>query len=64
MNKELILKALKEKDMTQKKLAAECGVSENYINYIINGMRMPSVPLLRRISDVLEITADELIREE
>jgi len=64
MNKEVILQALKEKDMTQKKLASECGVSENYINYIINGTRMPSIPLLKRISVVLDKTADELIREE
>ncbi len=62
MNKDLIIGALEKKGMTQKKLAEECGVTENYINYIINGTRMPSIPLLRRISDVLEISADELIR--
>lgn len=62
MNTELIKKTLEKAGMTQRKFASECGISREHMNYVINGDRLPSIPLLRRMSDILGVTADELIR--
>ena len=47
--------------MTQRVLAKEVGVKASHIAYIENGQRKPSLALLRRLSDVLDLNPRELL---
>lgn len=47
--------------MTQVELAEKLGVQQSTISHIENNLRDPSVELLVRLADVLEVTVDELI---
>ena len=50
----------KEKEMTQKELADKLGVTDRAVSKWENGRGMPDVSLLRKISEILEITVNEL----
>lgn len=50
-----------ERRIDQKALAEVAGVSEAFISNVVNGKKMPSVPVLKRIADYLHVTVDELI---
>ena len=54
----------KEKDLTQKDLAEKIGVTDKAISKWENGRGMPDVSLLRKISEVLGITVNELLSAE
>lgn len=53
---------LKEKGISQTELAENVGVSQAMISYIVKGIKAPSVTLLKRISDYLGVTMDELVQ--
>lgn len=53
---------LKEKGISQTELAENVGVSQAMISYIVKGFKVPSVTLLKRISDYLGVTMDELVQ--
>ena len=53
---------LKEKGISQTELAENVGVSQAMISYIVKGFKAPSVTLLKRISDYLGVTMDELVQ--
>lgn len=50
-----------ERRIDQKALAEAAGVSEAFISYVVNGKKMPSVLVLKKIADYLHVTVDELI---
>ena len=52
---------LLERRIAQKELAEAAGVSESFISHVINGKKMPSVLVLKRVADYLHVTVDELI---
>ena len=54
----------KEKEMTQKELADKLGVTDRAVSKWENGRGMPDVSLLRKISEILEITVNELLSAE
>lgn len=56
-----IKKAMDEKRITQAELAEAAGISQAFMSYILNGYKMPSVPVLKRIADKLGVTMDDLI---
>lgn len=49
--------------MTQKELAARCGVAENTISTYEQGKKTPRVRVIERLSKELHIPAMELLRE-
>ena len=62
MNTELIRRRMKELGLTQKGLAAKCGCTDVHILGILNNAKLPSIPLLRLMAEVLEVSADDLIK--
>ena len=59
---ELIALALEEKQMSQKDLAKEIGVSPSRINDFITGRAEPSLRIARQICLTLGITASAMMR--
>ncbi|MCC8013713.1 MAG: helix-turn-helix transcriptional regulator, partial [Eubacterium sp.] len=47
--------------ITQEKLAEGSNVSVPYISYIESGTKKPSLDVLIRIANVLEVTVDEIL---
>lgn len=58
-----ISKQLDLKEKNQLWLAGRCGVTPSHINQIIRGKRNPSVSILIKISEALDITLDDLMEE-
>ncbi|WP_193063405.1 helix-turn-helix domain-containing protein [Oceanobacillus oncorhynchi] len=56
---------MKEKGLTQYKLAKRAGVGTNTITYLKSGkINKPSFELMCKIADALEISLDELRKED
>lgn len=53
--KKLIRDKREEKGMSQNQLAKMLGISQPYMNQIESGARNPTLPLLIKICDILEI---------
>ena len=53
--RELIRKKREEKGISQNQLAKLLGISQPYKNQIETGSRNPTLPLLMKICDILEI---------
>ena len=53
--RELIRKKREEKGIGQNQLAKLLGISQPYMNQIETGSRNPTLPLLMKICDILEI---------
>lgn len=64
VNQEKIKKLLGEKGIEQKALAAQVGISEAMMSFIVNGLKEPSLTVLSRIAKVLGVSVAELIVEE
>ncbi len=65
MPKNLAIKVARaEKDMTQKQLAEDVGVSRQTINAIEKGEYNPTIKLCRKICRVLEKNLDTLFWED
>lgn len=54
---------LEEKGISQAELAKNVGVTQAFISYIVKGFKQPSVALLKRIAEYLQVTVDELLQE-
>lgn len=59
-----ILRIMKEKEMSQKQLAAASGITEAAISKYISGEREPRITFLKRIADALDVSADEFLYEK
>ncbi|MSU01796.1 helix-turn-helix domain-containing protein [Tissierella pigra] len=59
-----IKELMKLKKVTSKELAEIVDVSPTHISYVINNKRYPSVELLEKIADVLEVSVDEFFKDE
>ena len=57
-----IKEVLGEQEITQTWLAKELGKSYNMVNSYVQNRRQPSIEILFRIADLLEVEAKELIR--
>ena len=64
MNANKIKKQMELLGMSQKDLARETGLTESAISRFINGTRQPRLYNLIKIADALEMTVDELVRED
>ena len=59
-----VLKAFRlEKRLTQEQLSERVGVCHSFIGQLETGRKLPSLEMLFRIAEVLEIPASELVRE-
>lgn len=58
---EKIKNLMEQKNVSQAELAENVGVSQAFVSYMLSGYKMPSVALLKRIADYLEVTIDELV---
>lgn len=56
-----LVNILEEENMTQKELADAIGITKSAISKYINKQRMPSLKNIINMSDVLNISIDELI---
>jgi repressor LexA len=56
-----IKEVLIDKEITQTQLATELGKSYNMVNSYVQNRRQPSIEVLFRIADLLEVEAKELI---
>lgn len=61
-----LLKARKEKNLTQLQVAEKLGVSESYYNYIENGTRQKKMdlPIASKLSEILGISVKQIIKLE
>ena len=57
-----IRQAMEAKCVTQTELAEAAGVSQAFMSYVLHGYKLPSVPVLKRIADKLEVPVDELLK--
>lgn len=51
----------KEKGLTQVELAEKLGVQQSTISHIENELRDPSVELLFKLAEALEVSVEELV---
>lgn len=63
MNLEKIKSLMSAQKVTQAELASVAGTSQAFISYVMDGTKMPSVAVLKRIADRLGVTMDELVRD-
>lgn len=63
MNLEKIKNLMSAQKVTQAELASVAGTSQAFISYVMDGTKMPSVAVLKRIADRLGATMDELVRD-
>lgn len=59
-----ILKILEEKNMTQKELADGIGISKQVMTKIVKGQKAINALEIKKISELLKVTTDELIEEK
>ena len=57
-----IKEVLVDKEITQTWLAKELGKSYNMVNSYVQNRRQPSIEVLFRIADLLDVEAKELIQ--
>lgn len=53
----------KKHDLSQERLADECGLHRTYIGGVERGERNPTLTTLKRIADAMHITLDELLKD-
>lgn len=63
MNLEKIKNLMSAQKVTQAELARVAGTSQAFISFVMDGTKMPSVAVLKRIADRLGVTMDELVRD-
>lgn len=59
-----IKELMKSKKISSKELAEIVNVSPTHISYVINNKRYPSVELLEKIANILDVSVDELFKED
>ena len=53
--------ARKELDMTQSEFSEQIGISEKYLSRIECGKQLPSIVIITKICEFLDISTDELL---
>lgn len=57
-----IVKARNAKGMSQEKLASESGIDRSHIGFIEQGRRKPTLSTLYKITNVLDLSLEQLFR--
>lgn len=61
VNSQKIIELLTKRNMTQEELAMKVGVSKTMMNFIVRGIRQPTVQTLTNIAEVFGCPVDKLI---
>lgn len=59
-----ILTQRKNSNISQRLLAKKVGLTDSAICQYESGKRSPSIPILKKIAEVLNCTVDDLIKED
>ena len=59
-----MLPAERKRDLTQKELAAKLGVTNKAISKWETGQGMPDISILLKLSEILEVSVEELLSGE
>lgn len=59
-----IREALVAKKMTSSTLADALGISKTHLSYIMNGKRNPSLELLEKISNILDVRVSDILNSQ
>lgn len=59
-----IVEILEEKNMTQKQLADEIGISKQVMTKIVKGQKAINALEIKKIAEVLNVTVDRLVSEK
>nr|DAI90551.1 MAG TPA: helix-turn-helix domain protein [Caudoviricetes sp.] len=59
-----ILEISRKRNISLYRIAKDSGVSESYVNDIVHGRKdNPSIKLLKKIADTLDVSIQDLIKE-
>lgn len=58
--RENLVKARKEKGLTQRELASQANISRAYLSHLESGKYKPSLNVAKRLSDILRLSVDDL----
>ena len=58
-----VRKFRREREVSQEKLAFDCGLHRTYISGVERGIRNPTVIVLERIATALEVPASKLLED-
>lgn len=59
-----IKEVLSEKDLTQTWLSVQLGKSYNMVNGYVQNRRQPSLEILYKIAELLEVSPKQLLKED
>lgn len=63
INTDRLRELMNGKDMSQRDLGNELGVTEQMIHYILQGKKIPSLAVYSDMCRVLGVSMDELVKE-
>lgn len=61
---ENLRRIMKKKNMTSRYLAAQIGVTETYISYLLTGKKKPSLKIVETLTDFLGVSVSDLITKK
>lgn len=64
INTDRLRELMNGKDMSQRDLGNELGVTEQMVHYILQGKKIPSLAVYSDMCRVLGVSMDELVKEE
>ena len=63
INTEKLRKLMNDKNICQRSLSNELGVTEQMVHYILQGKKIPSLAVYSDMCRVLGVSMDELVKE-
>ena len=63
INTDRLRELMNDKDICQRELSNELGVTEQMVHYILQGKKIPSLAVYSDMCRVLGVSMDELVKE-
>jgi len=57
---EKLKRAMDNCDVTQAELAEAVGVTQAFMSYMVNGIKKPSIDVLKRVAEYLHVSMEDL----
>lgn len=64
LDRERVRELIELEGRTQRWVAKQCGISDNYLSQILSGDRDPSLPVIKMLASVLKTDEDALTKSE